>query len=54
MDVIIIIKTSGDNHFRKIKVDESFAGVRLTGSLDEFFAKSSRGSDISPKGHCED
>jgi len=49
-----ILKTSSVIHFRAIGVDENIAGARLLGSLDEFFAKSFRGFDISREGDCED
>ncbi|XP_020602011.1 tetratricopeptide repeat protein 28-like [Orbicella faveolata] len=49
-----ILKSSGVIHFRTIRVHENIAGAGSLGSLDEYFAKSFRGFDISSEGDCED
>ena len=49
-----ILKTSGVIQFRTIRVHENIVGAGSLGSLDDYFAKSFRGFDISSEEDCED
>ena len=49
-----ILKPSGVIYFRSVTFNESFASSGLTGSLDDFFTKSSRSFAILPEEDCED
>ncbi|XP_078369084.1 tetratricopeptide repeat protein 28-like [Oculina patagonica] len=49
-----ILKTSGVNHFRRIKVIEEIDGAGLVGDLNDLFDNSFRSFGILPEEICED